>query len=128
MLDKIFLSLFGLEWLGFGVLGLFFPDVIAGMLGVTSYSESNLYLNETRALYAFFTILGMMSLMSIFNVNLRKKVYLTFAILMGSFLIGRLLSFGLDNSFSGASAMIFINELVVFLIAYWRYSRREFIF
>ncbi len=128
MLDKIFLSLFGLEWFGFGVLGLFFPDVIAGMLGVISYSESNLYLNETRALYAFFTILGMMSLMSIFNVNLRKKVYLTFAILMGSFLIGRLFSFGLDNSFSGASAMIFINELIVFLIAYWRYSRREFIF
>ena len=94
MLDKIFLTLFGLEWFGFGVLGLFFPDIIAGMLGVTSYSESNLYLNETRALYAFFTILGMMSLMSIFNVNLRKKVYLTFAILMGSFLIGRLLSFG----------------------------------
>ena len=53
MLDKIFLTLFGLEWFGFGVLGLFFPDVIAGMLGVTSYSESNLYLNETRALYAF---------------------------------------------------------------------------
>ena len=128
MLDKIFLTLFGLEWFGFGVLGLFFPDVIAGMLGVTSYSESNLYLNETRALYAFFTILGMMSLMSIFNVNLRKKVYLTFAILMGSFLIGRLLSFGLDSSFYGTSAMIFINELIVFLIAYWRYSRREFIF
>ena len=128
MLDKIFLTLFGLEWFGFGVLGLFFPDIIAGMLGVTSYSESNLYLNETRALYAFFTILGMMSLMSIFNVNLRKKVYLTFAILMGSFLIGRLLSFSLDGSFYGTSAMIFINELIVFLIAYWRYSRREFIF
>lgn len=128
MLDKIFLTLFGLEWFGFGVLGLFFPDIIAGMLGVTSYSESNLYLNETRALYAFFTILGMMSLMSIFNVNLRKKVYLTFAILMGSFLIGRLLSFTLDGSFYGTSAMIFINELIVFLIAYWRYSRREFIF
>tara|TARA_B100001027_G_scaffold35323_1_gene21805 strand:+ start:749 stop:1135 length:387 start_codon:yes stop_codon:yes gene_type:complete len=128
MLDKIFLTLFGLEWFGFGVLGLFFPDVIAGMLGVTSYSESNLYLNETRALYAFFTILGLMSLMSIFNVNLRKKVYLTFAILMGSFLIGRLLSFGLDGSFYGTSALIFVNELIVFLIAYWRYSRREFIF
>ena len=128
MLDKIFLTLFGLEWFGFGVLGLFFPDIIAGMLGVTSYSESNLYLNETRALYAFFTILGMMSLMSIFNVNLRKKVYLTFAILMGIFLIGRLLSFGLDGSFYGTSALIFINELIVFLIAYWRYSRREFIF
>ena len=47
---------------------------------------------------------------------------------MGSFLIGRLLSFGLDNSFNGTSAMIFINEFIVLLIAYWRYTKREFIF
>ena len=126
MLDKVFLFLFGLEWLGFGILGLFFPEIITGLLGVYEYSA--VYLNETRALYAFFTLIGLMSFISIYRINLRKKVYLTFAILMGSFLIGRLLSFGLDNSFSGASAMIFINELIVFLIAYWRYSRREFIF
>ena len=110
MLDKIILLLIGLEWFGFGVLGLFFPDIIAGLLGVTAYSESNLYLNETRALYAFFTIIGLMSLISILRVNLRKKVYLTFTILMGSFLIGRLFSFGLDNSFDVTSAMIFLNE------------------
>ena len=128
MLDKIILALIGLEWLGFGVLGLFFPDLITSMLGVTTYSESNLYLNETRALYAFFTILGLMSLLSILKVNLRKKVYLTFAILMGSFLIGRLISFGLDNSFDGTSTMIFINEFIVFVLTYWRYTRREFIF
>lgn len=128
MLDKIILALIGLEWLGFGVLGLFFPDIITSMLGVTTYSESNLYLNETRALYAFFTILGLMSLLSILKVNLRKKVYLTFTILMGSFLIGRLISFGLDNSFDGTSTMIFINEFIVFVLTYWRYTRREFIF
>ena len=128
MLDKIILLLIGLEWFGFGVLGLFFPDIIAGMLGVTAYSESNLFLNETRALYAFFTIIGLMSLFSILKVNLRKKVYLTFTILMGSFLIGRLFSFGLDNSFDGTSAMIFLTEFIVFVLAYWRYSKREFIF
>ena len=128
MLDKIILLLIGLEWFGFGVLGLFFPDIIAGLLGVTAYSESNLYLNETRALYAFFTIIGLMSLFSILKVNLRKKVYLTFTILMGSFLIGRLFSFGLDNSFDGTSAMIFLTEFIVFVLAYWRYSKREFIF
>ena len=128
MLDKIILLLIGLEWFGFGVLGLFFPDIIAGLLGVTAYSESNLYLNETRALYAFFTIIGLMSLISILKFNLRKKVYLTFAILMGSFLVGRLFSFGLDNSFNGLSALIFLNEFIVFVLAYWRYSKREFIF
>ena len=128
MLDKIILLLIGLEWFGFGVLGLFFPDIIGGLLGVTAYSESNLYLNETRALYAFFTIIGLMSLFSILKVNLRKKVYLTFTILMGSFLIGRLFSFGLDNSFNGLSAMIFLTEFIVFVLAYWRYTKREFIF
>lgn len=128
MLDKIILLLIGIIWLGFGVVGLFFPDIIAGMLGVTAYSESNLFLNETRALYAFFTIIGLMSLFSILKVNLRKKVYLTFTILMGSFLIGRLFSFGLDNSFDGTSAMIFLTEFIVFVLAYWRYSKREFIF
>ena len=128
MLDKIILLLIGLEWFGFGVLGLFFPDIIAGLLGVTAYSESNLYLNETRALYAFFTIIGLMSLFSILKVNLRKKVYLTFTILMGSFLVGRLFSFGLDNSFDGTSALIFLTEFIVFVLAYWRYSKREFIF
>ena len=128
MLDKIILLLIGIIWLGFGVVGLFFTDIIAGMLGVTAYSESNLFLNETRALYAFFTIIGLMSLFSILKVNLRKKVYLTFTILMGSFLIGRLFSFGLDNSFDGTSAMIFLTEFIVFVLAYWRYSKREFIF
>ena len=128
MLDKIILLLIGIIWLGFGVVGLFFPDIIAGMLGVTAYSESNLFLNETRALYAFFTIIGLMSLFSILKVNLRKKVYLTFTILMGSFLIGRLFSFGLDNSFDGTSAMNFLTEFIVFVLAYWRYSKREFIF
>ena len=79
-------------------------------------------------MYAFFTIIGLMSLISILRVNLRKKVYLTFTILMGSFLVGRLFSFGLDNSFDGTSAMIFLNEFIVFVLAYWRYTKREFIF
>ena len=48
MLDKVFLFLFGLEWLGFGILGLFFPEIITGLLGVYEYSA--VYLNETRAL------------------------------------------------------------------------------
>ena len=51
MLDKVFLFLFGLEWLGFGVLGLFFPEIITGLLGVYEYSV--VYLNETRALMLF---------------------------------------------------------------------------
>ena len=65
---------------------------------------------------------------SIYRLRLRKKVYLTFGILMGSFLIGRALSFILDDSFGTGTAIAFANEFIVFIIAYWRYTKREFIF
>ena len=126
MLDKIFLFIFGIEWLGFGILGLFFPEIISSMIGINQTSD--FFLSETRAWYSFFTILGLMSLISISRVRLRKKVYLTFGILMGSFLIGRTLSFFLDNSFGTGTVIAFANELIVFVIAYWRYTKRDFIF
>ena len=126
MLDKIFLFIFGIEWFGFGILGLFFPEIISNLIGISQTSD--IYINETRAWYSFFTILGLMSLFSIYRVRLRKKVYLTFAILMGSFLVGRSISFFLDNSFGTGTALIFVNELIVFVIAYWRYTKRDFIF
>ena len=126
MLDKIFLFMFGIEWFGFGILGLFFPEIISNLIGISQTSD--IYINETRAWYSFFTILGLMSLFSIYRVRLRKKVYLTFGILMGSFLVGRSISFFLDNSFGTGTALIFANELIVFVIAYWRYTKRDFIF
>ena len=126
MLDKIFLFIFGIEWFGFGILGLFFPEIISNLIGISQTSD--IYMNETRAWYSFFTILGLMSLFSIYRVRLRKKVYLTFSILMGSFLVGRSISFFLDNSFGTGTALIFANELIVFVIAYWRYTKRDFIF
>ena len=126
MLDKIFLFIFGIEWFGFGILGLFFPEIISNLIGISQTSD--IYINETRAWYSFFTILGLMSLFSIYRVRLRKKVYLTFGILMGSFLVGRSISFFLDNSFGNGTALIFANELIVFVIAYWRYTKRDFIF
>ncbi len=126
MLDKIFLFIFGIEWFGFGILGLFFPEIISNLIGISQTSD--IYINETRAWYSFFTILGLMSLFSIYRVRLRKKVYLTLSILMGSFLVGRSISFLLDNSFGTGTALIFANELIVFVIAYWRYTKRDFIF
>ena len=126
MLDKIFLFIFGIEWFGFGILGLFFPEIISNLIGISQTSD--IYVNETRAWYSFFTILGLMSLFSIYRVRLRKKVYLTFSILMGSFLVGRSISFFLDNSFGTGTALIFANELIVIVIAYWRYTKRDFIF
>ena len=126
MLDKIFLFIFGIEWFGVGILGLFFPEIISNLIGISQTSD--IYINETRAWYSFFTILGLMSLFSIYRVRLRKKVYLTFGILMGSFLVGRSISFFLDNSFGTGTALIFANELIVFVIAYWRYTKRDFIF
>ncbi len=126
MLDKVFLFIFGIEWLGFGVIGLFFPEIISNWIGINQTSD--FYLSETRAWYSFFTILGMMSLISIYRIRLRKKVYLTFCILMGSFLIGRTISFLLDSSLGTGTAITFVNEFVVFVISYWRYTKRDFIF
>ena len=68
MLDKVFLFLFGLEWFGFGILGLFFPEIIIGLLGVYDYSV--VFLNETRALYAFFTFVGLMSFVGMYRICL----------------------------------------------------------
>ena len=126
MLDKVFLFLFGLEWFGFGILGLFFPEIIIGLLGV--YDYSTVFLNETRALYAFFTFVGLMSFVGMYRVNLRKKVYLTYAIFLGSFVAGRIISFVLDGSLNTTTFYIFINEIIVFGICFWRYSKRDFIF
>jgi hypothetical protein len=126
MLDKVFLFLFGVEWFAFGVLGLFFPEFIIGLLGVYDYSL--VFLNETRALYAFFTFVGLMSFIAIYRINFRKKVYLTYTIFLGSFVVGRLISFMLDGSFNTTTFYIFLNEIIVFAICFWRYSKRDFIF
>ena len=72
MLDKFFLFIFGLEWFGFGVLGLFFPEIITSMIGINE--SSDFFLSETRAWYSFFTILGLMSFLSIYKVRLRKNL------------------------------------------------------
>ena len=71
MLDKVFLFLFGLEWLGFGVMGLFFPEIITGLLGVYEYS---VVYQMKQELYAFFTLIGLMSFINI--INLRKSISL----------------------------------------------------
>ena len=71
MLDKVFLFIFGIEWFGFGVLGLFFPEIISNMIGINETSD--FFLSETRAWYSFFTVLGLMSLISVYRIRLRKK-------------------------------------------------------
>ena len=38
------------------------------------------------------------------------------------------LSFILDDSLNTTTFYIFINELVVFIICYWRYTKKDFIF
>ena len=128
MIDKFFLFVFGIEWLAFGILGLFFPEIIIGLMGLTQLPTPDFVLSETRAWYAFFTVLVLMSLISLSRIKLRKKVYLTFGIVMGSFLFGRIISFFLDGSFGTGTAMAFANEFIVFVVAYWRYTRRDFIF
>ena len=53
MLDKVFLFIFGVEWFGFGVLGLFFPEIISNMIGINEKLKSPKKLDVSKKYYIF---------------------------------------------------------------------------
>ena len=126
MTDKIILTLIGLEWLAFGLVGLFNPLLIASMLEMQLGSLNAI--SEIRANYAFFACMGFIALFSLWRVKLMRTAYLTFCIVLGCFLLGRILSFILDGFPSIGGLTIFVNELIVYLLAIWRYQKREVLF
>ena len=65
MIDTVLLTLIGLEYLGFGLIGLVNPNSAAALVG---FSLNELIsLSEIRANYSFFVLLGLMSLISLKN-------------------------------------------------------------
>ena len=85
MTDKIILTVIGLEWLIFGLIGLISPVYIAALLDMKL--GSSIGYNELRAMYAFFTCMGFTALLSLWNVKLKKTAYLLFCIVLGLSLI-----------------------------------------
>ena len=89
---------------------------------------SSIGYSELRAMYAFLTCLGFTALLSLWNVKLKKTAYLLFCIVLGCFLIGRVISFIFDGAPTQGGIIIFINELIVYALVMWRYRKREVLF
>ena len=68
MTDKIILTLIGLEWLAFGLIGLFNPMLIASMLEMQLGSLNAI--SEIRANYAFFACMGFIAPVSYTHLTL----------------------------------------------------------
>ena len=126
MTDKIILTFIGLEWLIFGLIGLISPVYIASLLDIQL--GSSIGYSELRAMYAFLTCLGFTALVSLWTVKLKKTAYLLFCIVLGCFLIGRVISFIFDGAPTQGGIIIFINELIVYALVMWRYRKREVLF
>ena len=74
MIDKFILIIFGIEYLGFGLLGLIDPLSAASLVG---FSLNELIsLSEIRANYSFFCFIGLLSFVSLFKRNLIPLTYL----------------------------------------------------
>ena len=121
MIDTVLLTLIGLEYLGFGLIGLVNPNSAAALVG---FSLNELIsLSEIRANYSFFVLLGLMSLISLKKKSLQKITYLIVALLCGSYVFGRLVSIVFDGMpDTRALSMVLTVDLIVFILSFCRYK------
>ncbi|MBT7753029.1 MAG: DUF4345 family protein [Gammaproteobacteria bacterium] len=121
MIDTVLLTLIGLEYLGFGLIGLVNPNSAAALVG---FSLNELIsLSEIRANYSFFVLLGLMSLISLKKKSLQKITYLIVALLCGSYVFGRLVSIVFDGMpDTRALWMVLTVDLIVFILSFCRYK------
>ena len=90
MIDYILLILLALEYLYFGLLGLIDPASTSALVAFTL--NETIAFSEFRALYSFFTFIGLLSVIAIFEKSLRLNTYFVIALLNGSFVFGRVVS------------------------------------
>ena len=120
LIDKALLVLFAFEYLLFGLWGLVDPIAISNMIGLT-FNDITAF-SEFRAQYTFFTALGILSFIAIFKKEIQIRTYFILALLNGSFVIGRTLGIFLDGMPDQTLWSIFIVDLAVFLLCFWRYK------
>ena len=120
LIDKALLVLFAFEYLLFGLWGLVDPIAISNMIGLT-FNEITAF-SEFRAQYTFFTALGILSFIAVFKKEIQIRTYFILALLNGSFVIGRTLGIFLDGMPDQTLWSIFIVDLAVFLLCFWRYK------
>ena len=120
LIDKALLVLLAFEYLLFGLWGLVDPIAISNMIGLT-FNDITAF-SEFRAQYTFFTALGILSFIAIFKKEIQIRTYFILALLNGSFVIGRSLGIFLDGMPDQTLWAIFIVDLAVFLLCFWRYK------
>ena len=120
LIDKALLVLLAFEYLLFGLWGLVDPIAISNMIGLT-FNDITAF-SEFRAQYTFFTALGILSFIAIFKKEIQIRTYFILALLNGSFVIGRTLGIFLDGMPDQTLWSIFIVDLAVFLLCFWRYK------
>ena len=120
LIDKALLVLFAFEYLLFGLWGLVDPIAISNMIGLM-FNDITAF-SEFRAQYTFFTALGVLSFIAVFKKEIQIRTYFILALLNGSFVIGRILGMFLDGMPDQTLWSIFIVDLAVFLLCFWRYK------
>ena len=120
LIDKALLVLFAFEYLLFGLWGIVDPIAISNMIGLT-FNDITAF-SEFRAQYTFFTALGVLSFIAVFKKEIQIRTYFILALLNGSFVIGRTLGIFLDGMPDQTLWSIFIVDLAVFLLCFWRYK------
>ncbi|MDC0188751.1 DUF4345 domain-containing protein [Gammaproteobacteria bacterium] len=120
LIDKALFVLFAFEYLLFGLWGLVDPIAISNMIGLT-FNDITAF-SEFRAQYTFFTALGVLSFIAVFKKEIQIRTYFILALLNGSFVIGRTLGIFLDGMPDQTLWSIFIVDLAVFLLCFWRYK------
>ena len=120
MIDYIILILLALEYLYFGLLGLIDPASTSALVAFTL--NETISFSEFRALYSFFTFIGLLSVIAIFEKSLRLNTYFVIALLNGSFVFGRVGSILHDGMPDQLLWTIFVVDFTVFILAAWRYN------
>ncbi len=120
MIDYILLILLALEYLYFGLLGLIDPASTSALVAFTL--NETIAFSEFRALYSFFTFIGLLSVIAIFEKSLRLNTYFVIALLNGSFVFGRVVSILHDGMPDQLLWTIFVVDFTVFILTAWRYN------
>ena len=120
MIDYILLILLALEYLYFGLLGLIDPASTSALVAFTL--NETIAFSEFRALYSFFTFIGLLSVIAIFEKSLRLNTYFVIALLNGSFVFGRVVSILHDGMPDQLLWTIFVVDFTVFIRSAWRYN------
>ena len=118
IVDTIILVLLGLEYIGFGLLGLIDPLSVSKMVGFGL--NELISFSEIRANYGFFALIGILAFVAIFKNEIQRLTYSIYAFLCGSYLVGRILSIILDGSPDRTLWIVIVAELIVFILALWR--------